>query len=60
MLVADGLHDHRGVGRERPGVVRHDQRSAIRWHVLDALRLDPEPVAVVEVEQRLEAVEHAL
>ena len=60
VLVADRLHDHRRVRRQRAGVVRHDQRAALGGHVLDALRLDAEPVAVVEVEQRLDQVEHAL
>ena len=53
VLVADRLHDHRRVRRQRAGVVRHEQRAALGGHVLDPLLLDPEPVAVVEVEQRL-------
>ena len=47
-------------GRQRAGVVRHEQRAALGGHVLDALLLDPEPVAVVEVEQRLHQREDAL
>ena len=53
VLVADRLHDHRRVRRQRAGVVGREQRAAGRGHVLDALDLDPEPVAVVEVEHRL-------
>jgi hypothetical protein len=41
-------------------VVGDEQRAALAGHVLHALGLDPEPVPVVEVEQRLEGVEHAL
>ena len=60
VLVADRLHDHRRVGRQRAGVVRHEQCAALGGHVLDALLLHPEPVAVVEVEQRLHQREDAL
>ena len=49
VLLADRLRDHRGVGRQRAGVVRHEQRPAGGGHVLDALHLGPEPVAVEEV-----------
>src|SRR5918993_78637 len=51
MLLADRLADHRGVGRERAGVVRDEQRAAGRGHVLDALDVAAEPVAVEELEQ---------
>jgi hypothetical protein len=38
-------------------MVRDDQRAAARRHVLDALLLDPEPVAVIEVEDGLDELE---
>ena len=60
MLVADRLHHHRGVGRKRAGMVGDEQRAARRGDVLDPLGLDPEPVAVVEVERRLDQGEYAL
>src|SRR4051794_7227819 len=60
MLVADRLHDHRPVRRQRARVVGDEQGAALGRDVLDALLLDPEPVAVVEVEQRLHELEEAL
>jgi hypothetical protein len=41
-------------------VVRHEQGAALGGDVLDALLLDPEPVAVVEVQDRLDELEDAL
>ena len=41
-------------------MIRHEQRPAGGGHVLDALVLDPEPVAVVEVENRLGQLEEGL
>jgi hypothetical protein len=41
-------------------VVRHQQGAALRRDVLDPLLLDAEPVAVVEVEERLGEREDAL
>ena len=60
MLVADRLHDHRRVRGQRAGVVADEQRAAVGRDVLDALGLDPEPVAVVEVEQRVGEPDEAL
>ncbi len=40
MLLLDGLGDHRGVGRERAGVVGDQQRTPGRRDVLDPLDLD--------------------
>jgi hypothetical protein len=60
VLVPDRLHDHRRVGRQGARVIRHEQGAVIGGDVLDALDLDPEPVPVVEVEHRLDGVEHAL
>src|SRR5918994_6040444 len=60
VLVVDRLHDHRRVRWQRAGVVRDDQPAAARRHVLDALHLDPEPLPVVEVEERLDEGEGAL
>ena len=51
VLLADRLRDHRRVGRQRAGVVGDQQRAAVGGHVLDPLDLDPEPVAVEELEQ---------
>jgi hypothetical protein len=41
-------------------VVGHDQRATVGGDVLDPFLLDPEPVAVVEVEERLDELEDAL
>jgi hypothetical protein len=41
-------------------VVRHEQCAARAGNVLDTLLLDAEPVAVVEVEQRLDELEERL
>jgi hypothetical protein len=51
MLLPDRPRDHRGVGRQRPGVVRDQQGAALRENVLDPLHLAPEPVAVEELDQ---------
>ena len=53
VLLADRLADHRRVGRQRTGVVGHQQRAAGSGHVLDPLHVGAEPVAVEEVHQRL-------
>ena len=58
VLLADRLGDHRGVRRQRAGVVRHQQRAAGGGHVLDPLDLGAEPVAVEELDER--GVEDAL
>jgi hypothetical protein len=60
VLVPDGLHDHRRVGRQGARVVGHQQRATLGGNVLDALLLDAEPVAVVEVEHGLQQVEDPL
>ena len=44
-LGLDAVHDHRRVGRDRARVVRDEQRAALAGDVLEALPLDPEPVA---------------
>jgi hypothetical protein len=44
----------------RAGVVRHQQRAAVGGDVLDSLLLDPEPVAVVEVQCGLDELEDTL
>lgn len=41
-------------------MIRDQQRAPRRRHMLDALGLHPEPVAVVEVEDRLDPLEDAL
>jgi hypothetical protein len=41
-------------------VVRHQQRAAGGRYVLDTLLLDPEPVAVVEVEDGFDELEERL
>src|SRR3954453_5543093 len=41
-------------------MVRQEQRTPFGRHVLEALLFDPEPVAVVEVEHRLDEAEDAL
>ena len=46
------LRDHRRVRRQRAGVVGDQQRAAGGGHVLDALDLGPEPVAVEELVER--------
>ena len=46
------LRDHRGVRRQRTGVVGDEQSAARGGDVLDPLDLRPEPVAVEELEQR--------
>src|SRR5262249_22336616 len=50
-LLLDRLRDHRRVRRQRSGVVRDEQRAAVRGDVLYPLDLGPEPVAVVEVDE---------
>ena len=51
VLLADRLGDHRGVRRQRAGVVGDQQRAAFSGNVLDPLDLDPEPVAIEELDQ---------
>ena len=58
VLGLDRLGDHRRVRRERAGVIGDQQRAAGGWDVLDALDLDPEPVVVEELVERL--VDHGL
>ena len=47
-------------GGSAPEWFDDQQRAAVGRHVLDALQLDPEPVAVVEVEDRLGELEGRL
>ena len=49
VLLLDRLGDHRGVGRQRAGVVGDEQRAAVGRDVLDALDLAAEPQVVEEV-----------
>src|SRR3954452_17031585 len=60
VLVPDRLHDHRRVRRQRAREIRDQQRAARAGYVLDALLLDPEPVLVIEVENRLDEREERL
>jgi hypothetical protein len=53
VLLLDRLGDHRGVRRERAGVVGDQQGAAGRRDVLDSLDLAAEPVVVEERDQRL-------
>src|SRR3954454_4377312 len=50
VLLLDRLGDHRRVGRQRSRVVGDEQRAAVGGHVVDALDLDAEPVAVQELD----------
>jgi hypothetical protein len=52
-VLAEEAHaHHRRVPWQDPGVVRGEQRAAVRRHVLHALRPDAPPAVVEELEHR--------
>ena len=52
MLAHQGHPHHRGIPRHDPGVVRHEQRVAVRGHALDPLGVHAPPPVVHELEER--------
>ena len=55
VIAAHRVHHHRAVVGQRAGVVGDQQRAALRGDVLEAGRLDAEPLRVQELEQPLPA-----
>ena len=56
VVVEQRQRRHHRVERQRAGVVADDQRAAVVGHVLQAARLDPEPLVVERPEGRGEHV----
>ncbi len=59
-LLLDAVHDHRGVGRDGPGMVGHQQGAPGGGDALQAVPLGPEPVGVDGVEGGADELAHAL